>query len=304
MDFELSILGSSSAVPTSFRNTTAQVLNAFGRFFLIDCGEGTQLQMRKYRIPYARINHIFISHLHGDHFFGLIGFISSLALQGRTTTLHIYAHKKLEDILNFQFEALNTKLPFDIVYHYLDSSKIEVIYEDKHICVTSFSLKHRDIPTSGFLFKEKEKPLNIIKELVDEYEIPIAQRVLIKQGADFTTKEGEIIPNRELTTKPKPPRSYAFCSDTAYTEKFLDVIKNVDLLYHEATHCNDNKDRAKQTYHSTAEQAATIAKKANVKKLIMGHFSTRYKNTNTHEKEAQAIFAESYAVKDGDTFKL
>lgn len=304
MEFELTILGSSSAVPTSFRNTTAQVLNAFGRFFLIDCGEGTQLQMRKYKIPYGRINNIFISHLHGDHFFGLIGFISSMSLNGRKTPLHIYSHKKLEAIINFQLDILNTKLPFEIIYHYLDTSKREVIYEDKHITVTAFSLKHRDTPTSGFLFKEKEKPLNLIKEKIEEYNISIAERVKIKAGADFITSDGELIINNKLTTKPKAARSFAFCSDTAYTEKFLDIIDGVDLLYHEATHANNLKDWAKKTYHSTAEQAATIAKKANVKKLIMGHFSTRYKDTTQHVEEAREVFPESYAVKDGDKYFL
>jgi ribonuclease Z len=304
MEFELTILGSSSAVPTSSRNTTAQVLNAFGRFFLIDCGEGTQLQMRKYKIPYARINNIFISHLHGDHFFGLIGFICSMSLQARKTPLHIYSHKKLEAIISFQLDILNTKLPFEIIYHFLDSSKHEIIYEDKHITVTSFSLKHRDTPTSGFLFKEKEKPLNIIKTKIEEYDISIASRVKIKAGEDYITSDGDLIKNDTLTTKPKAARSYAFCSDTAYTEKFLDVIDGVDLLYHEATHANNLKDWAKKTYHSTAEQAATIAKKANAKKLIMGHFSTRYNDTDQHVKESRAVFTESYAVEDGDKYSL
>lgn len=304
MDIELTILGSSSAVPTSLRNTTAQVLNVLGRFFLIDCGEGTQLQMRKYKIPYNRINHIFISHLHGDHFFGLIGYISSMGLQGRKTPLHIYSHKKLESILKFQLEALNVNLPYQIIYHYLDTSKREIIYEDKNITVTSFSLKHRDVPTSGFLFKEKQKPLKLIKEKVEELNIPIAQRVKIKDGADYITEEGELIENKDLTTQPPAPKSYAFCSDTAYTEKFLGVIKDVDLLYHEATHANDNKKRAKQTYHSTAEQAATIALKANAKKLIIGHFSTRYTDTTQHESEARNIFPNTTAVKDGDVYRI
>jgi len=304
MDIELTILGSSSAVPTSLRNTTAQVLNVLGRFFLIDCGEGTQLQMRKYKIPYNRINHIFISHLHGDHFFGLIGYISSMGLQGRKTPLHIYSHKKLEIILRFQLDTLNTNLPFDLIFHYLDTSKKEIIYEDKNITVTSFSLKHRDVPTCGFLFKEKEKPLKLIKEKLEELNIPIAQLVKIKAGADYITDNGEMIANNKLTTRPPNPRSYAFCSDTAYTEKFLDVINKVDLLYHEATHANDNKARAKQTYHSTAEQAATIAHKANAKKLIIGHFSTRYTDTSQHEKEAREIFPNTFAVKDGDIFKI
>lgn len=262
------------------------------------------MQMRRFKIPYERINHVFISHLHGDHFFGLIGFISSISLQGRKTTLHIYSHKKLEDIISYQLESLNIRLSFEIIYHYLDSSKQEVIYEDKNITVTAFSLKHRDVPTSGFLFKEKGKPLNIIKEMIEKYDISIADRVKIKQGADYISKNGELIKNELLTRKANTPKSYAFCSDTAYTEKFIDLITGVDLLYHEATHANDKKARAKQTYHSTAEQAASIALKAKVKKLIMGHFSTSYPNTDTHLKEARAVFAESYAVEDGDKYLI
>jgi ribonuclease Z len=304
MELELTILGSSSAIPTSFRNTTAQVLNAFGRFFLIDCGEGTQIQLRRFKIPYKRINHIFISHLHGDHFFGLIGFISSLSLQGRKTELNIYSQKKLEQIIITQLEILNIKLSFELTFHYLDSSKHTIIYEDKNISVTSFSLKHRDIPTSGFFFKEKEKPLSLIKEMIEEYNISIVDRLKIKDGADYITSEGELIKNKFLTIKAKQAKSYAFCSDTAYTEKFIDLIKGVDLLYHEATHANDNKTRAKQTYHSTAEQAATIALKSEAKKLIMGHFSTKYKNTKQHIKEARAVFPESYAVEDGDKYQI
>ena len=304
MEFELTILGSSSAIPTSLRNTTAQVLNVLGRYFLIDCGEGTQLQLRKYKIPFNRINHIFISHIHGDHFFGLIGFISSLALQDRKTPLHVYAHKKLEDILRFQLNTINTYLPYKLIFHHLDSSKKEIIYEDKVLTVTSFSLKHRDTPTSGFLFKEKEKPLKLIKEKLEVYNIPIKDRQKIKEGMDFITENGETIKNSELTTLPSPPKSYAFCSDTAYTEKNLDILTGVNLLYHDATYANDNKERAKKTYHSTAEQAAVFAKKANAGKLLLGHFSTRYKTTRIHTKEARAIFPNTYSVKDGENYKL
>ncbi len=302
MEFELTILGSSSAIPTSIRNTTAQVLNVLGRYFLIDCGEGTQLQLRKHKISFQKINHIFISHLHGDHFFGLIGLISTMALQNRKAPLHIYSHKKLEEITTFQIKTLNIFMSYKIIFHYIDTKKKEVIFEDKTLTITSFSLKHRDIPTSGFLFKEKEKPLKLIKEKIDFYNIPIKERQGIKDGNHFISKDGKFIKNSELTIPAPSPRSYAFCSDTSYTEKNIDILKNVDLLYHEATYANDNKARAKATYHSTAEEAAILARKANVGKLLIGHFSTRYKNTKQHTSEAKAIFPNTFAVKDGEKY--
>lgn len=304
MEFELSILGSSSAVPTSLRNTTAQVLKAFERFFLIDCGEGTQRQMRIYKIPFERINNIFISHLHGDHCYGLIALISSLGLKNRTTPLHIYSHRKLEKIINCQLDLLNVRLPYEIIFHEIDNTKTEIIYEDKRISVTAFPLKHRDIPTSGFLFKEKEHLLNLKKDIVEALEIPISWRPRITQGEDYIDSDGKIYENSILTHPRKASKSFAFCSDTAFTEKFVDTIKDVDLLYHEATYANDNKHLAKKYYHSTAEQAAIIAKKANAKKLIMGHFSTRYKKARIFEEEAREIFTESYSVNDGDKFEF
>lgn len=301
MTFELTILGSSSAVPTSKRNLTAHVLNAHERFFLIDCGEGTQLQIRRNKIKFGKINHIFISHLHGDHIFGLFGLISTFSLLNRQTDLHIYAHQELEKILNQHIEYFERTLPFKIVYHYLNSKKNEIIYEDKRITIETIPLKHR-IPSCGFLFKEKQHLRNLKKNAVQKYEIPIKEIQKIKEGADLTLADGSIIPNAELTLAPYKQRSYAYCTDTAYAEKIVPILKNVDLLFHEATFTEQLKSQAKKTFHSTAKQAATIAQKANAKKLIIGHFSARYKDVTPLIQEAREIFATTFAAEDGERY--
>jgi ribonuclease Z len=301
LTFELTILGSSSAVPTSKRNLTAHVLNAHERFFLIDCGEGTQLQIRRNKIKFGKINHIFISHLHGDHIFGLFGLISTFSLLNRQTDLHIYAHQELEKILNQHIEYFERTLPFKIVYHYLNSKKNEIIYEDKRITIETIPLKHR-IPSCGFLFKEKPHLRNLKKNAVQKYEIPIKEIQKIKEGADLTLANGSIIPNAELTLAPYKHRSYAYCTDTAYAEKIVPILKNVDLLFHEATFTEQLKSQAKKTFHSTAKQAATIAQKANAKKLIIGHFSARYKDVTPLIQEAREIFATTFAAEDGERY--
>ncbi len=301
MTFELTILGSSSAVPTSKRNLTAHVLNAHERFFLIDCGEGTQLQIRRNKIKFGKINHIFISHLHGDHIFGLFGLISTFSLLNRQTDLHIYAHQELEKILNQHIQYFERTLPFKIVYHYLNSKKNEIIYEDKRITIETIPLKHR-IPSCGFLFKEKPHLRNLKKNAVQKYEIPIKEIQKIKEGADLTLANGSIIPNAELTLAPYKQRSYAYCTDTAYAEKIVPILKNVDLLFHEATFTEQLKSQAKKTFHSTAKQAATIAQKANAKKLIIGHFSARYKDVTPLIQEAREIFATTFAAEDGERY--
>jgi ribonuclease Z len=298
MSFRLTILGSGSALPTSNRNLTAHVLNVDERFFLIDCGEGTQLQLRKFKAKLGRLNHILISHLHGDHVFGLPGLISTFNLLGRTQPLHVYAHPDLEKILAQFLSYFFVKMEFPIVYHNLTYNEITQIYEDEKIAIFSFPLIHR-VPTCGFLFREKPKLRNIRKDMIEYYKIPIKDIVGIKQGEDFITDEGIQIPNDMLTMEPTPQKSYAFCSDTAYSDKIIPWIHGVDVLYHEATFSAEDTERAKETKHSTAADAATIALKANAKKLILGHFSARYKDENQLIEEAKKIFPGTIAAEDG-----
>lgn len=303
MPFELTILGSSSALPTSDRYPTAQVLNILGRFFLIDCGEGTQIQLRRQKIGFAKIKHIFISHLHGDHYFGLIGLISTMNLLGIKTDIHIYSPSELKNLIQAQLDFIKGEMNIKLIFHPLNFKKPQNIYTDKRIEVFSFPVKH-SISTCGFLFKEIQKPANIKKELIQEYNIPIAKIKEIKAGEDFITSEGVIIPNKKLTAPAPKPRSYAFCTDTAYHKPIIEIIRGVDLLYHEATFPEEMKDFAAKTLHSTATQAATIAKLADVKKLIIGHFSARYNDASLFEKEAQVVFENTVAAKEGKTYKV
>jgi ribonuclease Z len=297
MIFELTVLGSSSATPTSIKFPTAHVLNAHERFYLIDCGEGAQIQLRRAKIKLGKINHIFISHLHGDHVFGLFGLLSTFNLLGRKNTLHIYGHSDLQYIINFYLKQFSPDNLFHIEIHPVVERKFQLIYEDKVLEVFAFPLKHR-IPTFGFLFKEKQRLLNIRKECIDRFGLSISQILNIKEGKDIVTTSGEIIPNKELTERSFKPRSYAFCSDTAIYEKIITYLKNVDLLYHEATFLNEDRNLAKQTAHSTSIQAATIAQKAGVGKLLIGHFSTRYKNQNKFLDEARQVFSETYLAEE------
>jgi len=304
MPFELTILGSNSALPISNRYPTAQVLTIPGRFFLIDCGEGTQVQLRRNHISLAKIDHILISHTHGDHIFGLIGLISTMVLLGRKNELHIYSHSELQHFIRFQLDFLyHQEIPFRLVFHPLSYKSPQLIYQDKKIAITSFPLKHR-IATCGFLFREIPKLPNLRKDKLEEYKIPIRERQKIKEGAGFILPDGNEVPNSELVIPASNPCSYAFCSDTAYHEEIIDTIRGVDLLYHEATFAENNKTLAEQTFHSTAKQAATIALKAGVKNLIIGHFSSRYKTSSVLQSEAREIFPETYAVEDGDVFRI
>ena len=304
MPIQLTILGSSSAMPTSSRYPTAQVLNAFERFFLIDCGEGTQHQLRKNRISFGKLNHILISHLHGDHFFGLIGLISTFVLLGRKNDLHIYAHSELQRYIQFQLDFLGINDPgFNLIFHPLNFKRPQQIFEDEKLSITSFPLKHR-VACCGFRFDEKPLPPNIIKEKIKEYSIPIKELKFIKAGADFVTQKGETIPNKLLTIPPTKPRSFAYCSDTAYHEQIIETIRGVDLLYHEATFSEPESKMATQTFHSTGKQAAEIAKKAEVKKLIIGHFSSRYKNAEVILDEAKTIFEMTSIANENDVFSI
>lgn len=303
MKFSVTILGSSSALPTSQRFPTAHLLNVDERFYLIDCGEGTQIQLRKYRKPFHKIKHIFISHLHGDHVFGIFGFISSLELLGKNNELHIYAHKEFEEILNFYQDFYGRKITFNVHHHIIDNNSAAVIHEDKKITVTSFPLIHK-IPVSGFLFCETERERNIKKEAIEKYNISIKQIHQIKKGEDLITPEGKKISNKELSIPPYKSRSYAFVTDTISRESIIPIIEHADLLYHEATFAHNELSRARNTCHSTGLQAAQIANKADVGKLLIGHFSARYKNINPILEEAKSIFPKTYAINDGDLYEV
>lgn len=303
LPFSVTILGSSSALPTATRFPTSQVVNLNDRLYLVDCGEGTQIQLRKFGIKTGKINHIFISHLHGDHIFGLPGLISSMALGGKKGELHIYSHSELKIMMDHLMKFMNEFDDFKVVYHPLSFKSRAVIYEDSRIIIDSFPLKHR-IPCCGFLFREKPHELHLRGDLVEYLNIPIRDRIALKEGADYLSPEGKIIPNHELTFPANPVRSYAFCTDTVLRKQILPIISEVDLLYHEATFCDELSDLALKTYHTTARQAAQLAREANVKKLIIGHFSSRYKNVAPLVDEARQIFPNTFPANDGERFQL
>lgn len=301
MKFELTILGCSSATPTSHRYPSAQILNVSERFFLIDCGEGAQMQLRKFKFKMQRINHVFISHLHGDHYFGLMGLLSSMHLLGRKTKLHLYAHSELKNIIDIQLKSSDTRFNYELIFHPLQYEKSEVILDDNHLTVETILLNHR-IPCCGFLFKEKPREKSLIKSKITEYNIPVPAISEIKKGAGFITGDGKIIPNSELTLELSSPRSYAYCSDTRYDERLLEQVKEVDLLYHEATFMHNMQERAKETFHTTALEAGTLALKANVKQLVIGHYSARYKDLEPLLNEAQSIFPNTLLGEEGKTY--
>jgi len=301
VSFEVTILGSSSALPTSERFPTAHLLIVNERFFLIDCGEGTQIQLRRFRFNPARISHIFISHLHGDHVFGLFGLLSSLGLMGRQSEIHLYGPEGLQVLLQDHLKYFGP-LPYEIIYHFPDDYG-EFFYEDDHITVKAIPLAHRTT-TYGFIFREKPRMLNIKKEKIGELGLGIADMVKIKRGEDFVLPDGKVVPNRAITLPPYHPRSYAYISDTRFAPSIVEDIKEVDLLFHEATFAEEDSRLAAGNWHSTARQAAEIASRANVRQLLIGHFSTRYKHVDMLLKEAVEVFPDTIAVKDGDRFSL
>jgi len=301
--FTFTILGSSSALPTSKRFTSAFVLNIHERFFLIDCGEGAQMQLRKYKIKLGRINHIFISHIHGDHVFGLFGLISSFNLLGRKNDLHIFGPPDLEHIIHSFLKDFYINLFFEIIFHPVNCTRSVRIYEDDKILVNSIPLKHR-IPTCGFLFQEQPTWPNLKKDMIKKYNIPISKRQGIKEGDSFLMETGDIVPNYELVIPAPKPKTFAYCSDTSYNEGILTQIKNVDLLYHEATFGSDLQELARETMHSTAGEAARLASKASVKKLVIGHFSARYKDLTPLLAEAQKVFNNTFIAEDGKVFTV
>ncbi len=287
--FEIQILGCGSALPTTRHNASSQVVRVGNRWFMIDCGEGTQQQLRKQHISFSQISSVFISHLHGDHCFGLIGMISSFSLLGRTAPLHIYADKLLRQIMKPQLDFFCKGLPYKLIFHDIDATSHTVIYEDNAITVETIPQEHR-LPCCGFLFREKPKKRHIIGEMMEFYKVPEYLRRGLKDGNDFITPDGVVIPNERLTREADPSRSYAYCSDTLPCHQNIKYIRGVDLLYHEATFAESEKVRAKETFHTTARQAAEIARNAHVGQLIIGHFSSRYNDDNILLDEAREIF--------------
>ncbi|MBS1531393.1 MAG: ribonuclease Z [Bacteroidetes bacterium] len=303
MKFEVTILGSSSATPIFNRNPSAQALNINEHFYLVDCGEGTQQQMLRFDIKPGRIDHIFISHLHGDHYLGLVGLLSSMHLNGRVKPLNLYCPPELKEIIELQLKYSETTLQFEINYYFTDPGAPEIILDSPDITVETIPLDHR-IPTTGFLFRQKRRLRKLIKEKVEELNIPVEHYSPIKKGADYTGVDGTIYKNEELTIAPSDPKTYAYCSDTLYNESYFKQISNIDMLYHEATFMHNMLDRARSTHHTTALQAGRIATLTNVKRLVIGHFSARYKTLNELLDEARATFPDTELALEGKTFVI
>ena len=300
---KLSILGCYSATPRIIAHTTSQVLETRGHLFLIDCGEGTQVELRRYKIKFNQIKHIFISHLHGDHYFGLVGLISTFRLLTRETDLHIYGPKGLKELITLQMKLANSWTNFKLIFHELSSKSSELIYEDEKIAVHTIPLDHR-VYTNGFLFKEKpfDRKLDIDKAKARNIDKAYFRK--LKQGDDVVNEQGTIISNSEVTFEGHQPKSYAFCSDTAYKEDIIPIIKDVNVLYHESTFMDAHEHLCAKTKHSTAKQAATIALKANASQLILGHYSTRYGNLEGFKAEAETVFKAVLLAEDGKVFNF
>jgi ribonuclease Z len=298
MAFAVTILGSGAAVPTIDRNPTSHVVEVRNRILLLDCGEGTQVQLRKSGIRMQKISHIFISHLHGDHYFGLIGLVNTLHLLGRTKELNLHGIPRLKELIDLQLELSQTTLSYKLIFHPLETDKSTVIMDDEKITVTTIPLNHR-VPTCGFLIREKIEPRRIRKDFVKQVKVPLDYFERIKNGEDYTDEKGNVYLNPLITEDPPAPRSYAYCTDTAYSEEIIPIIRGCDLLYHEATFMEDKVADAHAKFHSTAREAATIAKKANVKKLVIGHFSARYQEVESLLAEAREVFPETILGQDG-----
>jgi len=300
---KLTILGCYAATPRTFTNPTSQVLEIKNRIFLIDCGEATQVQLRKNKIKFSKINHIFISHLHGDHVYGLIGLVSTFMLLNRTNDLHIYGPKGIKEMITLQLRLSNSWTSYGLYFHELESDVSETVYEDEKVIVKTIPLKHR-IYTNGYLFQEKIGDKKLNAEAMKQYQIETCYFQNIKNGKDITLEDGTVIENSRLTFEPIPPKSYAFCSDTVYNEGILEIIRDADILYHESTFLESEAVLAGKTMHSTAKEAATIALKANVKQLILGHYSTRYENIGLFKEQAETIFPNVLLADDGVSFEF
>lgn len=303
MKFSFTPLGIASALPTVNRNPGAHVLNLHERLFLIDCGEGCQLQLRRRNISFLKIQNIFISHIHGDHIFGLLGLLSSMSLIGRTEDIYIYGPAQLKKVLDFIVETFGDQFKFKIVHNVITMKSPQIIYETKSIEVLAFRLNHR-IECFGYIFREKMPKRNVYKEKVDELSLTLKEIASLKNSSDVVREDGEVLSHEKLTYLPYNPRSFAYCSDTAPFNELPEYIKDVSMLYHEATFMEDMEKMAKETFHSTASQAAEIARKAGVKRLILGHFSSRYNNLSPLLKEAKAIFPESYLAEEGTEIEV
>ena len=299
MSFKLTILGCNSAIPTINKSPTSQLLNISDRSFLIDCAEGTQLELRRNKLKFQKVSHIFISHLHGDHYFGLIGLLTSMHLLGREKELHVFGHSFLKEIINLQLDAAKTELCYPFFFHNISHSN-EVLFENNRVRVSTFALDH-GIDCNGFLFEEKISPRKIISKNIDRYDIPVNKIKDIQQGSDFIDDNGNIIDNEEITIKNRKGFSYAFCSDTKYNEQIIPFIKGVHLLYHEATFMKAHKERAIRTNHSNTIDAGNIAKKAELKNLLIGHFSQRYRDDRDLLIETQSVFEKTILAKQGQT---
>lgn len=299
----LTILGCYAATPRTMTNPTSQVLEIKGRMFLIDCGEGTQVQLRKHKIKFTKINHVFLSHLHGDHFYGLIGLISTFSLLGRKTDLHVYGPKGVKEVTLLQLKVSASWTAYNLYFHELVSKEPEVVFEDEKVRVTTIPLAHRTY-TNGYLFEEKWNDRKLNPEPVERYGIETCYFNKIKAGGDITLDDGRVIPNGELSFDPLPPKKYAFCSDTMYSESIIPQIAGVDVLYHESTFLESEAHLCEKTMHSTAKQAAEIAMKAGVKKLLLGHFSTRYDAIEAFKEEAQTVFQDVELADDGKVFEF
>jgi len=300
---ELTILGCHAATPRKKAQTTSQILEVKGHLILIDCGEGTQMQLRKLGVKFARIRHIFISHLHGDHFYGLIGLISTFRLLGREAELHIYGPKGIKEIITLQLKLAKSWTNFPLSFHELDTPDSVVVFEDDKIKVSTVPLDHR-VYTNGYLFEEKTGLRKVNIKAANTFGVEVCDMENLKLGKDFVDSTGRLIPNKSLTFDPEPPKSYAFCSDTAYKEDIVSLIKNVTFLYHESTFLKNHLDLAIKTKHSTAAQAGKIAALANAKGLILGHYSSRYGDLNSFLEEAKEFFENVHLAEDGKSFKI
>lgn len=303
MNFTVTILGSGSALPSANRFPSAQLVSLHHRHYLVDCGEGAQLQLCRYGLPMQKVSHIFISHLHADHVLGIFGLISTMSMLGRDAPLHIYAPPGMQPILAGHLRYFGDGVSYGIEVHELRGDRKEVVLEEEHFTVASFPLQHRT-PTCGFLFREKTPPRNIYKEAIEKYRLPVSAILEVKRGGDLTLPGGEVVPNEKLTYQPYAPRTYAYCSDTVASDNVAREIRGVTLLYHEATFADNMRDFAVARGHTTALQAAQIARDANVKKLVIGHFSSRYKSAEALVAEARAVFANTFAAEDGKTFPV